>query len=111
LCWRLADIAIVKQNRVKAINDEFLQMPPNVVFEIDTKAALEDYDNPGDYYTLKTKHYLDFGVDKVIWIYTKDRSIEVSSSSGKDTFTWNDEVVFLDKYSFCLMDIMGDLIE
>ena len=73
------------------IDDEYLAVPPNVVFEIDTKAALEDYDNPNDDYVLKTKRYLDFGVDKVIWIYTKDRSIEVFTLAGKETFTWNDD--------------------
>lgn len=108
--WRAADIAIVEKARIKVINEQYIQVPPNVVFEIDTKAALEDYDNPNDYYALKTKRYLDFGVDQVIWIYTKKRSIEVSTSMGKETFIWNDEVVFLDKHSFCLMDIMGDLI-
>jgi len=109
--WRLADIAVVERSRVKAINEKYIPVPPNVVFEIDTKAALEDYDNPDDYYTLKTKRYLDFGVDKVIWIYTKNRRIEVSTLSGKEKFTWNDEVLFLDKLSFCLVNIMGDLIE
>jgi len=109
--WRLADIAVVERSRVKAINEKYIPVPPNVVFEIDTKAALEDYDNPDDYYALKTKRYLDFGVDKVIWIYTKNRSIEVSTLSGKEKFSWNDEVLFLDKLSFCLADIMGDLVE
>jgi len=108
--WRLADIAIIEKSRVKAINEKYIPVPPNVVFEIDTKAALEDYQNPNDYYALKTKRYLDFGVDKVIWIYTKDRSIEVSTLSGKEKFAWDYEVVFLDQLSFCLVDIMGDLI-
>lgn len=86
-------------------------MPPNVVFEIDTKAALEDYENPQDYYTLKTKNYLDFRVDQVIWIYTKSRTIEVSTKNGKEIFSWGDNVVFLNKHTFCLMDILDGLVE
>ncbi len=109
--WRKADIAIVEKTRVKVINDKYIPVPPNVVFEIDTKAALEDYENPLDYYTLKTKRYVDFGVDKVIWIYTKSRTIEVSTKLRKEIFTWKDAVLFLNEHTFCLMDILEGLVE
>jgi len=109
--WRKADIAVVEKTKVKVINDKYIPVPPNVVFEIDTKAALEDYENPEDYYTLKTKHYLDFGVDKVIWIYTKPRTIEVSTKMGKTSFTWKESVVFLNNHAFCLTDILEGLLE
>jgi len=109
--WRKADIAVVEKTRVKVINDKYIPVPPNVVFEIDTKAALEDYEDPNEYYTLKTKRYLDFGVDKVIWIFTKTRIVEVSTKQGKESFTWKTSIVFLNQHAFCLKDILEGLIE
>jgi len=29
---------------------KYIKVPPNTVIEVDTKAALEDYDDPQDYY-------------------------------------------------------------
>lgn len=106
--WRLADIAIIEKARIKTINDKYISVPPNVVIEIDTKAALEDYANPQEYYKLKTQQYLDFGIDKVIWIFTKNRTIEVTTKSSKTKHVWDEAIQILEDVKFNLEDLMKD---
>ncbi len=108
--WRLADIAIIEKSRITTIDDQYIKIPPNTVIEIDTKAALEDYEHPQNYYTQKTQSYLNFGVDKVVWMYTKSRTIEVSTKADKHHFTWEDDIVFLNDLSFNLASLMQEYL-
>ena len=105
--WRLADIAIIEKSRITEINDKYISAPPNVVIEVDTKAALEDYDNPKDYYTLKTQQYLDFGVNKVIWIYTKTKTIEIATKNDTTQHFWSENIEFLNELNFNLEVLMS----
>jgi len=106
--WRLADIAIIEKSRITEINDKYISAPPNVVIEVDTKAALEDYDDPKDYYTLKTQQYLDFGVNKVIWIYTKTKTIEIATKKDTTQHFWSENIEFLNELNFNLEVLMQD---
>jgi len=77
--WRGADLAIVERNQVKTLlkelNNEYLKIAPKIVIEIDTKADLSAFENPSSYYQKKTKELLDFGVERVIWIYTETQTV------------------------------------
>ena len=105
--WRLADIAIIEKSRITEINDKYISAPPNVVIEVDTKAALEDYDNPKDYYTLKTQQYLDFGVNKVIWIYTTTKTIKIATKKDTTQHFWSENIEFLNELNFNLEVLMS----
>jgi hypothetical protein len=78
--WRAADIAVYRKAQLKNIprHNKYLQIPPQIVFEIDTKADLKRFRTIMDYYYAKTDDLLDFGVEKVIWIFTDARKIMVA---------------------------------
>jgi len=80
--WRLADIALVKKSMLNKIKeqDKYLSFAPDYVIEIDTKAALDsDHQMSAfDYFQKKTDSLLNFGVKKLIWIFTQNKKILIA---------------------------------
>ncbi len=97
--WRAADIAIYKKEVLKDIpvNNKSLEVAPEIVIEIDTKADLEsDAGMPG-YYHQKTDQLLQFGVKKVIWIFTDSEKVMVASGPENwKTSSWKTDVEIMD---------------
>jgi len=96
--WRAADIAIVENKKLKDVkkSNKYLSIPPKVVIEIDTKAELEEVQDALGYFHKKTDELLDFGVEKVIWIFTDSKKIMISEKN-KDwqVLNWTREVHLL----------------
>ncbi|MEM1321446.1 MAG: Uma2 family endonuclease [Bacteroidota bacterium] len=76
--WRAADIAVIKADRVKELDNKYLKVPPELVIEIDTKAELSEVQNPLGYYQEKTEDLIQFGVDRVVWIFTETRKVMIA---------------------------------
>ena len=73
--WYNLDVAIYEREKLGRLRGKFVTVPPEVIIEIDTKADLRKFENPQDYFHRKTQDLLDSGVNKVIWIFAKDRKI------------------------------------
>ncbi len=92
-----ADIAIFSKKNlpVKNLEDKYITIAPEVVIEIDTKADFTNI-NPADYFNIKTQKLLDFGVQKVVWIYTTSEKIMVATAdSSWKTMDWNSDIEVL----------------
>ena len=93
--WRAADIAICNKEKLKDIplNNKYLQIAPEIVIEIDTKAHLEAIENPFGYYHDKTEQLLQFGVQKVFWIFTQNKKVMIAEK-GADwiTIDWTKDI-------------------
>jgi hypothetical protein len=65
-----------------------------IVFEIDTKADLENFNTFFEYMEGKTKKLLDSGVKQVIWIFTSPKKIFVANKDSKRWFItdYNDDI-------------------
>lgn len=96
------DLAIFERSTLPAnkINVHYADVPPKAVVEVDTNI---DYSEEGafDYVHLKTQKLLDFGVQRVIWIFTVSRKVIVAEP-GKDWLTkdWNQDIELLDAKFF-----------
>ncbi|MCB0551836.1 MAG: Uma2 family endonuclease [Phaeodactylibacter sp.] len=93
--WRAADLAIYEKETLKNIPkvNKYLEVPPEVVIEIDTKADLEEIQNPLGYYHEKTDQLLDFGVDKVIWIFTDTQKVMIAKQGENWQITdWDKDI-------------------
>ena len=96
------DLAIFERSTLpaKKINVHYADVPPKVVIEVDTNI---DYSEEGafDYVHLKTQKLLDFGVQRVIWIFTVSRKVIVAEP-GQDWLTkdWNQEIELIDAKYF-----------
>lgn len=92
-----ADIAIFSKKKlpIKSLEDKYITVAPEVVIEIDTKADFTNI-NPADYFNIKTQKLLDFGVQKVVWIYTTSQKIMVATADNSwQTMDWNNEIEVL----------------
>jgi len=107
--WYNLDIGIWKKEKVKPFlkKDKMVTVAPKAAIEIDTKADLRKFDNPQDYFHRKTQDLLDHGVEKVIWIFTKDKKIWIAER-GKPWLIvdWDYEVPVLEGISFNLEELM-----
>ena len=92
--WSAADIAIIKAkdlNKVKA-KDKYLSFPPEIVIEIDTKAELSEVEKPLSYFHQKTDELLNFGVSKVVWIFTESKKVMTAEKGEKwETNNWEED--------------------
>lgn len=82
--WRACDVAIFTLQQLEGEDwNKYAWVPPKVAIEIDTKANLSHVDSEFDYYEQKTSKLLEFGVEKVIWLFTKSRKVWIAEP-GKD---------------------------
>ena len=92
--WRACDVAIFELKTLEGEDEtKYAWVPPKVAIEVDTKANMSHVDSEFDYYEQKTTKLLDFGVEKVIWLFTKSRKVWIAEP-GKDWIIrdWNQAV-------------------
>jgi len=90
------DIAIFEKDKIIP-NNKYFNVPPKIVIEVDTKVDLSEtsWDSDSDYVLEKAQKMLDFGVEKLIWISTRNKKIFVSSSSQNWYYTNFDEDILI----------------
>jgi Uma2 family endonuclease len=102
---RGADLAIYKAENWEW-KPNFSNLPPEIVIEIDVQAELEGITEM-DYISTKIKDYLEFGVKKVIWIFTKQQLIFVATSQLPWlTYDWSAEIEVVEGVTFKLNDMI-----
>ena len=75
------DFAIFSKNllSIKKAKNKYIDIPPKVVIEVDTKADIESYSFTGsEYVQKKTQELLNFGVAEVIWFFTQTEKVMVA---------------------------------
>lgn len=91
------------------INTQYVRVPAKVAIEIDVKAdssKVADF----NYINRKTKKLLDFGSDKVIWVFTSSQQVMVAER-GADawlTMDWNRNLELLDNQFFNIGQYLTD---
>ena len=106
--WRAAEIAVIKASKVKQLDDKYLHVAPELVIEIDTKADLSEIKNPLGYYQEKTDELLNFGVQKVVWIFTDTRKV-MMAEAGKKAWSltdWTQDVEMIEGLNINLQKIL-----
>jgi len=98
--WYNLDIAVWDKEKVKPYlkQEKFIPVVPKIVIEVDTKADLRKFDNPQDYFHRKTQDLLNAGVEKVIWIFTKDKKVWIAEQKKPWLIVdWDYEIPVMDK--------------
>lgn len=85
--WRNIDLAIYDRRKFKDktvfLSNKHIDIAPEIVIEVDTKADLTTEQYPDSYFHRKTDQLLDNGVEKVIWLFTHSRKFLVAEK-GKN---------------------------
>ena len=96
------DIYIFDKNSLSAnkINVNYIDIPPKIAIEIDIRIDLTD-EKDFDYTFTKTQKLLDFGVEKVIWIFSKMNKV-VIATKDEDWIVrdWNKDIELIDGQLF-----------
>jgi Uma2 family endonuclease len=100
-----SDIVIFEKQQLinDKIEDKYATVAPKIVIEVDTKAELSTTDKLLNYTMRKTQKLLDFGVERVIWIFTQDQRILVADRQQPDNWqlvSWNQEILILNGIHF-----------
>jgi Uma2 family endonuclease len=104
------DIAIFAKDEVKdPLSLKYADIPPKIVFEIDIKASLENFEDEKDYCYKKTQKLLDFGVEKVVWVMSDVKKTLVASQTGPWLIVnWHDDVEVFDGLHFNLTQLLKE---
>ena len=106
--WRAADIAIYKKNQIEPdkVTNKYTKIPPKIVIEIDTKAEIEEVKDTFTYYNLKTDQLLEFGVEKVIWIFTDSQKVMLATKDKNwELLSWDKQINVLEDLQINLEEI------
>jgi len=106
-----ADIAIYEKSALKKIiiEDKYLEIPPEIVFEVDTKADLNYLVPKINYFDTKTQKLFDFGVEKVFWVMTQSRKIIVASPNQPwQIMNWDMEIEVMENCKFILTNLLSE---
>lgn len=93
---------------VENINKRYSSVAPKIVCEVDSKIDFSK-DKDLDYINIKTQKLLNFGVEKVIWIFTGSQKVMVSQQNH-DWLTkdWNQDIELLDGHFFNIGQYLKD---
>jgi len=107
--WYNLDIAVLPKDASVKLTDKYLDTPPEIVIEIDTKADLRKFENPQDYFHRKTQDLLDSGVKKVIWIFTQEKKLWIAEK-GKPWLIvdWDYEFELMDGVKLNLLKLVKE---
>ncbi len=98
-----SDIAIYDKTVLTPdkINLHYPDVPAKILMEVDTKADLSEV-GAAAYFHKKTQKLLNFGVEKVIWIFTASQKITISerNASAWKTVDWDQDIELLEGHFF-----------
>nr|WP_295926153.1 Uma2 family endonuclease [uncultured Dyadobacter sp.] len=91
-----ADIMIFDKDvlTIDKIDLNYVQVPPTISIEVDTRIELEDA-TESKYVALKTMKLLEFGVEKVIWFFTETKQVMIATPGNWTTFDWDHQVAIM----------------
>ncbi len=106
---RASDISIFTKENFK-LSNHYSKLPPKVVIEIDTKAHIEEDEHPAmHYFYRKTQQLFDFGVERVIWIFTADKKIMTAEPNQNwITTDWHNAVHVLDDIHLNVKELLPE---
>lgn len=89
-----------ESNHHDKITKGYVEVPPDLVIEVDTDFEVEDI-SPMDAVYLKTQQLLDFGTQKVIWIFTNSQKVLVAKPNQPWlTLSWAEDIELMPGTTF-----------
>lgn len=99
----IADIAIYQRAQIKTAfySTQYATTPPIVVIEVDIRVDEEDY------FHKKAERLLEWGVERVIWVFSSSQRILIADNLQEWRFIrWDLPFTVIDDYEVNLWDLM-----
>ena len=74
--WLNLDMAVISRKKLKEPEGTYLRVPPEVAIKVDTKADISQIGD--EYFIEKTEKLLESGVEKVVWIFTNRKKVQIA---------------------------------
>ncbi|CAN5464404.1 hypothetical protein BH10BAC3_BH10BAC3_36070 [soil metagenome] len=104
-----SDVCVYEKSKLTPdkITSNYLDIPPKLVVEVDISVELETM-TFSDYILSKTKNLLDFGTEKVVWIFTRSKKVFIAEP-GKDWYftDWNNTVLLIEGIHFNVAEYLA----
>ncbi len=103
------DLAVFEKSNLTPdqIGNRYASVPACLVVEVDTEVEFADYPGIDVYVQLKTQKTLDFGTQRVIWIFTSTRKILIAERHQDWIICdWDKTVELLDGVVFCVAEFL-----
>ena len=98
---RGADISIFKSETLK-LDEFYADTPPEIIIEIDVQADTEKQSEM-EYVHQKIEDYLNFGVKKIIWIFSKTKKVILAEKTLPWLiYSWDTDIEVMDGVGFNL---------
>ena len=106
-----SDIVIYDKSVLQQLDlkGKYFDIPPLSVIEVDIEAdALSFGISEFNYYSMKTKKLLDFGVKEVFWFFSSTKQVVIARPNQDWIIAnWDKELVVLDEYRFSLDNLLA----
>jgi hypothetical protein len=90
------------------VTTKYANVPAKVVLEVDVKID-DTKTSDWDYVKRKTQKLLDFGTEKVVWVFTKTQKVIVATANGQWlTYNWNNDLEIVDGILFNIGDYLKE---
>jgi hypothetical protein len=90
------------------INQQYFEVPPKIIVEVDLQIDSTTI-NLNQYILKKTSKLLQFGVEKMIWIFFDPPLVSVALAQGAWTIhNWNTPIEIFDGYPVVLSDLFKE---
>ncbi len=90
------------------VSNRYADVPPKVVIEIDTAVEYGEDEPVEQFVQQKTQQTLDFGTEKVIWIFTATQKVMVATRGADWIISdWSKTIEILDGVVFNLVEFIA----
>jgi hypothetical protein len=105
-----ADISIYERSQFlsQGLSPKYTQKIPLAIVEVDTKANFSDF-TEAEYFQLKTEKLLQYGVNQIVWFFTKSQKVMICKKGEKQWIIsdWTENIEILDA-NFSLKSLLDE---
>ncbi|MCU0355617.1 MAG: Uma2 family endonuclease [Cytophagales bacterium] len=105
-----SDILIYEKKNLKITKESlhYFDTPPYMVIEIDVQADVKElFHTETNYFIRKTNKLREFGVQKVVWVFTEGKRLVIANDAKHwEMVTWDTPVEVAEGISFVLEDLV-----
>ncbi len=98
------DVVLVSKKRLKTVPDRILEIPPDLVIEIEKEKEEIDVEE-------KINHYSSINITKQIWIILSTREVLVIEGSKRSIYSFDDRVEILEGKKIKFSDIEREVMK